>query len=87
MGYIEEVTGSTAAIARLHCISPAFVVWKEEKPRKVASGVVAVRKSHGSLRRGISSQHTPRLPSCEGDPEECCPGRSMIKGRGCRQGE
>jgi len=34
-GYIKEVTGDAAAIAALHCISPAFIVRKGRKPRKV----------------------------------------------------
>jgi len=34
-GYIREVTGDAAAIAELHCISPAFIVRKGRKPRKV----------------------------------------------------
>jgi len=34
-GYIKEVTGDTAAIAELHCISPAFIVRNSHKPRKV----------------------------------------------------
>jgi len=34
-GYIREVTGDAAAIAQLHCTSPAFIVRKGRKPRKV----------------------------------------------------
>jgi len=34
-GYIQEVTGDAAAISELHCISPAFIVRKGRKPRKV----------------------------------------------------
>jgi len=34
-GYIKEVTGDATAIATLHCISPAFIVRKGRKPRKV----------------------------------------------------
>jgi len=31
-GYIKEVTGDAAAIASLHCISPAFIVGKDASP-------------------------------------------------------
>lgn len=35
IGYIEEVTGDAAVIKMLHCVSPAFVVRKGNRPRKV----------------------------------------------------